>query len=80
MSRASAAQARSRVVGSAPPSLTDAKGTETAFEYDNHGRVERTVYPGSGVESRTFGAVGRLATLTDRKGTVVSWEMRPWSR
>jgi RHS repeat-associated protein len=51
--------------------LTDALGRTTHFDYDENGRVTKTVFPSTFFETYVYDALGNLISKTDRKNQTI---------
>lgn len=54
--------------------LTDARGKTTRLDYDERDRLRTTSHPARGEERLTDNDAARLATRTDRRGVITSFE------
>jgi RHS repeat-associated protein len=56
-----------------PSRSVDARGAATRYAYDGAGRLLETQFPDGGVETRTYDALGQLATLRNAAGETTRW-------
>jgi YD repeat-containing protein len=45
----------------------------TRFEYDDHGRLTRQVFPDGADETYAYTTGGRVSTRTDRRGIITNY-------
>jgi RHS repeat-associated protein len=56
-----------------PPSVTDARGNVTMFEYDTNGRLWKATDPLGKVTTYEYFSTGKLKQVTDARGNVTSY-------